>query len=216
MFDSLPASNHRWIHSMIALQVPKTASTAINSILNNRNLIEKHRQLFEQKYLKNSLFRGTFDIRHVTPQMITEQFGDKARGYFSFAVVREPQSRLASAYNFGKSQKMWKTYGLDENISSDEFISWLWNNKERRDILILLEQVNWTHSDFFRPTEIIKFEDLQGGWERMLDKHHIEGLPRILPRLNKSEGSKQIFSKESIDKIRELYSQDYKVHYPNN
>lgn len=215
MFDSLPASNHRWIHSMIALQVPKTASTAINSILNNRNLIEKHRQLFEQKYLKNSLFRGTFDIRHVTPQMITEQFGDKARGYFSFAVVREPQSRLASAYNFGKSQKMWKTYGLDEDITSDEFVSWLYSNRQRKDILILLPQTTWTMSDFFRPTEILLFERLQQDWEAMLDKHHIEGLPRTLPHANKSEGSKQIFSKESIDKIRELYRLDYQCHYPN-
>lgn len=216
MFDVLPTSKHKWIHSMIALQIPKTGSTSLSSILADRNLIQKHKQLFINKFQNHPLYRGTFDVRHAVPAHVYEVFSDKVRGFFSFAVVREPQSRLASAYNFGKSQKMWKTYGLDENISSDEFISWLWNNKERRDILILLEQVNWTHSDFFRPTEIIKFEDLQGGWERMLDKHHIEGLPRALPRLNKSEGSKQIFSKESIDKIRQMYSQDYKVHYPND
>lgn len=215
MFDVLPAAKHRWIHSMIALQIPKTGSTSLSTVIGQRNLIEKHKSLFVNKFQNHPLYRGTFDVRHAIPAHVHEVFSDKVRGFFSFAVVREPQSRLASAYNFGKSQKMWKTYGLDENISSDEFISWLYSNRERRDILILLEQVNWTHSNFFRPTEIIHFEDLQGGWERMLDKHHIEGLPRTLPHANKSEGSKQIFSKESIDKIRELYRLDYQYHYPN-
>ena len=213
MFDALPVSSHRWVHSMIALQIPKTGSTSISSILKDRNLIEKHKNLFEKQYSNHPLFRGVFDVRHVLPNMIMEQFGDKARGYFSFAVVREPFSRTESSFLFGKKNNFGFLYGLKEDCSFEGYINFLFEKWQQnaQNILILKRETEWTHSSYSRPDRILAFENLSADWGKMIDDYHIEGLPAELPRENVSDRKSFNFSwtPELKDRVYKIYEPDF-------
>lgn len=218
MFDTLPIAKHHWIHSLFFLEIPKSASSSLHDLLGGRNLLEKHKGLLYNKFSSHPLFKGHFDTRHATPEMIRSVFSNQVNEFFSFAVIRSPIDRLASSYTFGKENQLWRLYNLPENISADSYVDWLYKSKEegRQDILILLEQVTWTHSNIFRPTEVLRFEDLSKNWNTMLEKYNIEGLPDTIPHLNASKRVKeQIFSKESLSKIKELYSRDFELLYPN-
>lgn len=218
MFDALPTAKRHWIHSLFFLEIPKSASSSLHDLLGPRNLLEKHKGLLHNKFSSHPLFKGHFDTRHATPEMIRSVFSNQVNEFFSFAVSRCPVDRLASSYFFGKENKLWKLYNLPENISADSYVNWLYKSKKegRQDILILLEQVTWTHSNIFRPTEILRFETLSLDWKSMLKKYDIKGLSDTIPHLNASKRVKeQIFSKESLSKIKELYSRDFEFLYPN-
>ena len=210
MFDALPTAKRHWIYSLFFLEIPKSASSSLHDLLGSRNLLEKHKALLHNKFSSHPLFKGHFDTRHATPEMIRSVFSNQVNEFFSFAVIRSPIDRLASSYTFGKENQLWKLYGLPEDIGPDAYVDWLHQSRNRQDILILLPQTIWTNSDIFRPTEIIRFENLQEGWSSMLKKHDIRGFPDKLPHLNASKREeKQIFSDESLSKIREIYKKDY-------
>ncbi len=216
MFDILPSTDQKWIHSMISLQIPKTGSSSINSVLKDRNLIQKHINKFKERFLNTKLFRGVFDPRHALPEQIYQVLGNQVFEYFSFAVVREPAQRLISSFNFGKQNRLWRVYKLPEDITLDGYVDWLWKSRDDKNILILLPQSTWTHSSIFRPTEILKFESLNEDWLKMIDKHNIKDLPKVLPHENKSKKPEnQSFSNQSLKIIQDLYEQDFLNHYPN-
>lgn len=218
MFDALPTAKRHWIYSMFFLEIPKSASSSLHNLLGERNLLEKHKSLLYSKFSSHPLFKGHFDTRHATPEMIRSVFSNQVNEFFSFAVIRSPIDRLASSYTFGKENQLWKLYGLPEDIGPDAYVDWLHRSKKegRHDILILLEQTTWTHSSIFRPTEILKFENLQEGWANLLKKYDIKGISDTIPHLNKSKRVKeQIFSAESIQKIKEIYRTDYELLYPD-
>lgn len=216
MFNALPTAKRHWIYSMIALQIPKTASSSIAKCLSERNLLEKHKGLIHNRFSLDPLYRGVFDTRHLIPQHIYSIFGRQVFDFFSFAVIRNPVERLKSAFFFGKQNDLWKVYGLSPEITPDKFIAWLWESRKRQDILILLEQSTWTKSEIFRPTEIIKFENLNESWRLMIEKHNIEGISKILSHENKSDRpNEQVFSDVSLRIIEELYAKDFSNYYPN-
>lgn len=213
MFDSLPVSNHRWVHSLISLQIPKSGSTSLQSAVGSRNLIEKHKSLFEKRYSNHPLFRGVFDLRHALPEHIISIFGDKARGFFSFAVKREPFSRIESSFLFGKKNNFGFLYGLKEDCSFEDYINFLFEKWQQnaQNILILKKETEWTHSNYFRPDRILAMENLSEDWRKMIDDYHIEGLPTELPRENVSDRKSLNFSwtPELKDKVYKIYEPDF-------
>ncbi len=213
MIDCLPAAKNKWIHSLIFLRIPKTASSSIISCLADRNLVWKHRGLFAQKFQKLPIYRGIFDPTHATPDEIFSVIGKQVFDYFSFAVVREPIQRLISAFFFGKQKKLWPLYNLSGSCSFEEFVDFLCRAKEggRNDILILKQQVDWTHNSVFRPTTIIRYENLNSEWANMLEEHKIEGLPMELPWENRSEKEEISLSKCIKIKIEKMFARDFEL-----
>lgn len=211
MLDRIPQCSHKWIHSLISLQIPKTASSSLSLCLGERNLLYKHRGLFQEKFGKHPLYRGVFDVRHCIPEHVFFVLGKQVYDYFSFAVVRKTVDRIASAYRFGKGKKLWGVYGLAENTSADQFVDWLYQGfkNKRKDVLILLPQTTWTHSPIFRPNVVLKFENLAEEWQKMISDYQISNLPP-LPHENKSSGTVE-FSQESIQKLFDIYSEDTKL-----
>jgi len=213
MFDALPTSKYKWVHSMIALQIPKTGSTSLSSVIGQRNLIQKHKQLFINKFQNHPLYRGTFDTRHAVPAHVYEVFSDKVRGFFSFAVKREPFSRIESAFAFGKKKKFGGLYGLKDDCSFEDFVNFLFERWQQnaQDILILKRETEWTHSSYFHPNRILSFENLSVDWRKMLEDYHIEGLPIELPRENVSDRASINFSwtPELRDKVYKIYEPDF-------
>lgn len=213
VFDALPVCEQKWIHSMFFLSIPKTASTSISSCLGDRNLIHKHRGLIQQRFGKHLLYRGVFDLRHLIPEHLAVIFGRQVLEFFSFCCVRQPIERIVSSYYFGREKKLHSVYGLPENTTLDSYIDWLYANRHRKDILILLPQTTWTHNNVF-PVEILRFENLANSWQSMLEKHQIKGLPP-LPHENKSQHKdwREEISGESLKKVLDFTFEDY-ILYP--
>lgn len=213
MFDALPTAKRHWIYSMIALQIPKTASSSIAKCLSERNLLEKHKGLIHDRFSLDPLYRGVFDLRHLVPSHIFSVFGRQVFDFFSFAVKREPFSRIESAFLFGKRNKLGAIYGLNQDCSFEQFVNFLFEKWEQKaqDILILKRQVEWTHSSIFRPTTILSFENLDNNWAKMLKDYHIDGLPTKLPRENVSDRSSLNVSwtPELKDKVYKIYEPDF-------
>ena len=213
VFDTLPACEKKWVYSMFFLQPPKTATTSISKVLGPRNLVEKHRVLFENKYKNHPLYRGTFDIRHCTPEHLISIFGRQVFEFFSFCCVRQPIERILSSFSFGKAKELWKVYdGLSSNTTLTEYISWLHKNRHRKDILILLPQTTWTHNNVF-PVEILRFENLANSWQSMLEKHQIKGLPPLTHE-NKSQHKdwREEISGENLKKVLDFTQDDAKLY----
>ena len=213
MFDSLPACKQKWIYSMFALQIPKTATTSIQSASGERNLIYKHRGLIAEKFGKHPLYRGVFDPRHLIPQHVLEIFGKQVFEFLSFCVIRDPIQRIISSYFFGREKKLHFAYGLPENTTFDEYIRWLYKNKNDKNILILLPQNTWANNGIF-PVEILRFENLQQEWKNFLQKHQIKGLPETLPWENKTKNKEKMeLSAENLKMLLDFTAED-RILYP--
>ncbi|MGK3946183.1 sulfotransferase family 2 domain-containing protein, partial [Streptomyces caeruleatus] len=83
-----------------------------------------------------------FNVRHALPSEIFRLFSAQVFDYFSFAIVRNPFERIASAWRFGRKMKLHGVYGLSESCSFEQFIDFLYEAWEagRKDILILRNQ----------------------------------------------------------------------------
>lgn len=211
MFSPISTCKSKWIHSLIALQIPKTASTSISRCLGSRNLIEKHRGLFQETFGRNPLYKGVFDLRHCVPEHVFNILGRQVFDYFSFAIVRCPWRRIESAYLFGRKMKLHHVYGLPEDCSFEQFVDFLYESWEtgRGDVLILKSQTCWTHSSAFRPTEVLKLEELEKSWPQMLKDYGIEGLPP-LTKENATDRSQPLpWTKDSRDKVIKMFEPEF-------
>lgn len=209
-FDSLPTCQQKWIWSFFALQIPKCGTTSIQKACGQRNLVEKHRSLIENKYQNHPLYRGVFDMRHALPEHIISIFGRQVFEFFSFCCVRHPIERIISSFYFGREKKLHFAYGLPESTTLDEYIKWLYKNKNNKNILILLPQKTWSHNGIF-PVEILRFEKLQESWKNMLKKYQIKDLPLTLPHENKSQHKdwREEISGENLKMVLDIYEKDF-------
>jgi hypothetical protein len=211
MFSPISTCESKWVYSFIALQIPKTASSSIAKCCGSRNLIQKHRGLFQETFGRNPLYKGVFDVRHVIPEHIFSLIGRQVYDYFSFAIVRNPFHRIESAYLFGRKIKLHGVYGLPEDCSFEQFVDFLYESWEanRQDVLILKPQTTWTHSAVFRPTEILKLEELEKSWPQMLKTYGIRGLPP-LTRENVTDRSQSLpWNKASRSKVIEMFESEF-------
>jgi hypothetical protein len=213
MFDFIQPCEQKWVHSFISLQVPKTASSAINKCCGERNLIQKHRRLFEATFGKHPLYRGVFDVRHCTPEHVVGILGRQVFDYFSFAVVRNPFERLSSAYRFGRKMKLHGVYGLSEDCSFEQFIDFLYGSwiDNRQDVLVLKPQTAWTHSSVFRPKEVLKFENLDKEWPQMLENYGIKGLPPLTKENTTDRSQSPDWNRELVGKVVEMFEKDFEL-----
>jgi hypothetical protein len=192
------------------LQIPKTASSSIQKVCGERNLIHKHRGLIANKFGKQPLYRGIFDTRHLTASDIFSVFNRQVFDYFSFAVVREPVARLISSWKFGQKMKLGYLYGFANGCTFEQYVDFLYEAYQngRRDILILRSQSEWVDSPIFKPTVIIRYEKLQQDWKSMIEEYKISGLPLELPHENVSQEGNVDISAATKKKILDIYQND--------
>ncbi|MBV6513619.1 MAG: hypothetical protein FMNOHCHN_03154 [Ignavibacteriaceae bacterium] len=122
--------------------------------------------------------------------------------------------RILSSFYFGNQNKLNHVYGLRDGTTLSEYVKWLYNNRHRKDILILLPQTTWADNKIF-PVEILRFERLKQDWADLLQKYQIQGLPDFLPHENQSQHKdwREEISGENLKMILD-FTQEDRILYP--
>lgn len=168
-----------------------------------------------------SLCRGLFDtdaVGHMPLHYYQRALGDhKYKHYFKFSFVRNPWDRAYSAYNYllrgGVSKKdlVWReTFSLYSDFN-DFVANWM-DEDNIKLVLHFMPQIFFLKNaqgvvdfDF-----IGRFEDLEDDYAKIQERIGGEALKMI----NKSSSSlsyRDVYTKDSIDKIRQLYARDIDV-----
>lgn len=192
---------------IIFVHIPKTAGNSIAKAYGNQgikmwghNLKVKGYTRFPESCIAINANRFSFISRHFLT---------------SFCIVRNPWARTFSAYNYLQKG------GLSVDDASD-FDKYLSEYEDFNDFVLYGLSNASAHQVHFRPQlfwvasndgvlmvdRVLKLENI----ELELNEFMMEvGIPSVeLPKLNRSENDnyKRAFSKEAIQKVREVYSKD--------
>jgi hypothetical protein len=117
--------------------------------------------------------------------------------YFKFCFVRNPYSRIVSAWKYLKVQKWSK---VSEDTSFKKFVKKSKNNSHVR------PQCHWTHTRMVKNVDFIgRFENLQVDFDTICDKIGIER--QELPHKNKSKHKH--YTEYYDDETREIVAKKY-------
>lgn len=179
----------KWIWSMIFIRIPKNASTSMYSHLGDFNLIKKYENNFNE-LLKNKVYKGWFSPTHAKPNEIAKILGGAVRNYMSFAIVRNPYDRMVSMYRFAVENDLGKIYNLKSDIGFVEFCEILNDKYSNNDksFIATHSQTEWTEG-IFQPNFILKFENLQEDFSKMLDECNIKHISKSIPHENATKRS---------------------------
>ena len=183
-------------HKCIFIHIPKTAGISVN------------------KALFGSQGGGHKDV-----VFYKRAFGPLTyRNYFTFTFVRNPYSRLLSAYTFlkrggfGEKDRRWADQHLLEINCFEQFV-FEWLNKETMYSYIhFIPQVNFVCDINLTPDVdfIGRFESLEADFQIVADRL---GLQVSLPMLNKTSKKswKECYTLASKEKVSKLYRDDFKT-----
>lgn len=167
-----------------------------------------------------SLSRGLFDadsVGHMPLQYYQKALDNsKFKKYFKFTFVRNPWDRAYSAYNYlrqggvSKKDQVWRETFRRYSDFNDFVANWM----DEDNINLVLHFMPQTF--FLKDAQgvvdfdfIGRFESLEKDYDKIREKIGGEALKKI----NQSHSSpyRDIYSKESIDKIRKLYARDIEM-----
>lgn len=138
---------------------------------------------------------------------------EKFERSFKFTFVRNPIDRFVSAYQFlqsggtSKGDKIFKENIIDQYATPDEFVDkWvtsknIWYKEHFVPQYYFLEYEQVICVDF-----IGHFENLAKDFEFIREKAHIKNK---LVHKNKSKGVRPLFNEKSLEKIRNIYKEDF-------
>lgn len=197
---------------IIFYRIPKNASTSIYDHLGNINLIKENESLIEgfgdKRLYKNNLFSST----HLKPDELKIILGPIIERYFSFCVVRNPWDRMVSTYKFSEKYNLHKHYGLDNHPSFSYFCELIEKNANDPFILSAHKQVQWTNGNC-KPKKIIKFENLQEDFSKMIKKQNLSDIVGVLPHENKTEHDhySAYYDAKTKDIVARVFKEDIKA-----
>ncbi len=184
-------------HKCIFIHIPKTAGISISKALfGNRSGGHKSTRFYKQIF-------GVFIFN----------------SYFKFSFVRNPYSRLVSAYNFlmkggfCKKHKKW----VEENISNYEsfhdFVT-MWLNEENiNNISHFRPQFNYVcdKNDKVEIDFIGRFENLEEDFQKVC---RILDIDTELPHINSSNTTqhwKTFYNNETLKIVERVYKKDFDI-----
>lgn len=210
--------------SFVFVHVPKCGGTSICNALAKLCTVldvEVGGTGFGQKIQAPYLERHGLD-KHSTAREIRAILGrDRWLKFTSFAAVREPLSRLQSAYSFLRSWNSESNY-LHDQINqfeslSDFVASDLWQTNPGPD-RIFHPQAHWVaneKADSLIVDHICPVESLDTAVVNLLREIGVKPalLPATLPRLNASRTpvSSDVLPDHLLYKVRSHYAQDYEL-----
>jgi len=193
-------------HQIVFIHVPKCAGSSLVNL-----------KCFQQTPLE------TFGQGHTTIQQVFDNRNDKAKKYLKIAVVRDPVSRILSAYVFLKRGGL-KTLGdlqykrmIDKYMDFEDFVQHLEIDNLTSKIVHLFPMHFFVclNSGKIGVDLIFYFEKLEMlhtylKFNRLIQEHD------CIPCINQSSDPKPLVSSKALDMIKLIYKKDYELFYPNN
>lgn len=184
-------------HECIFVGVPRVASSSVSS----------------------SLF-GNYAGGHTTARQYRRIFGPSFYRYFKFGFVRNPFSRLVSAYSYLKEggHPAWPHDKIFQNRINEAcndfstFVELFVRRPERPDHLLLYPQTYYTSINGRVALDYVGcLERMEEAYAAVKEKLNIKA---VLPRLNKSskdvDGIESAYqSQKTIKAVRKAYSDDF-------
>ena len=131
--------------------------------------------------------------------------------YVSFAVVRNPWDRAVSMYHFAQKYDLGKLYGINTQMSFQEFCELMLRKYEEKDknFIAIHDQCSWLEG-MFEPNFILRFENLNEDFSNMLDICQIKHINKNLPHENSTERKpyKEYYNDQSIKIIEKIFERD--------
>ncbi len=158
------------------------------------------------------------EVFHIPAKVYQKILKDEYNAYFKFAFVRNPLSRIRSAYEFlkrgglqNKDDKMFKEKVINKYPTFEKFvIDWL-NRKNMNEFIHFIPQIYFLSDskDNIIVDFIGKVENINSDFKYVCKKL---GLIKQLKELNKTNYNKsKIISSDVQDKIRMLYKKDHEI-----
>jgi hypothetical protein len=194
---------------LVFYRIPKNASTSIYEHLGFSNLIWRNKEEISSK-VDQRVYKNTFEPSHLKPNELKNLvLGNELRGVFSFCVVRNPWDRAVSMYLHALDNNFKETYKVKEDITFEFFCNF---SKERRNDPYFIgshKQTEWTVGDF-PPTKILRFENLNEDFSRMISEHKIVTVNPKLPHLNKTKHThySDYYNSETKKIISDVFEED--------
>ena len=183
-------------HKFIFIHIPKTAGDSIEREFGAWKLKNKEKCLVGMHKILNK------PIHHFTIDELKKHdlISNNSFDYFKFCFVRNPYSRIVSAWKYLKKQSWTK---VSEDMSLKKFILQFQNYCHVR------PQYNWTHTNEMKVVDFIgRFENLQQDFDFVCNKI---GIPqRELPHKNKTKHKHytEYYDDETRRIVAEKYSKD--------
>lgn len=200
-----------WILHLVFYRIPKNASTSMMNHLGNLNLIKKNEEKFSQ-LADQKIYKKFFDPTHAKPDEAYKILGQQLRNYFSFCIIRNPWDRVVSMYYFTKKYNIYQVYGYEQDMKFEEFCNNLLERKNDDLFLPTHKQVEWTKG-IYPPKEILKFENLQNDFLKMLQQYNIQHISPVIPHHNstKHKSYKEIYTPETKKIVTNIFEEDIDV-----
>jgi hypothetical protein len=206
---------------LIHIHIPKTAGTAIESFFHSiGDMVWGLDSWLGEKYVGERWY----EFQHLTISEFFSFTGEEFLHFGSFAVVRNPYSRLISEFLWRRQLKQRPDSTLIHFDSFDDFIraipsdidsnwqSYL-NSADKR------ESNLWIH---LRPQhhyicgedgkqivrEILQFERLKPEFDRLLDRY---GLSTDSIRTPEEKSLERFFDRGLFDQVNEIYARDFEL-----
>ncbi len=181
-------------HKCIFVHIPKNAGSSVLALFGDNNG-RKHAKWYDF-YESNDYF---------------------FERYVKFAIVREPLSRLKSAYNYSiqggnqsSSDLKLKEYIEERSSDFDSFVVNVFSSDFIMEQPLFYPQYLFVFDREFncKVDELLKYESLQQDWQKFSKKYIF---PENLPWENSSQKVKKkvSVSAQSVRKVKEIYHKDF-------
>lgn len=194
---------------IVFYRIPKNASTSIYDHLGKFNLIHSNRDQILEK-ADQRIYRDTFDTSHLKPDEFMDLvLGENLRNYFSFCVVRNPWDRAVSMYLHALDNNFKETYDIKQNVDFDFFCNYFKDRVDDPYFIGTHKQTDWTIGKY-PPKQILRFENLNNEFAKMVENRMIITVGKVLPHKNKTRHGhySQYYNAETKKIISDIYEKD--------
>ncbi len=192
--------NHEY--KCIFVEVPKTGSTSIRSIIGSPEKPHLNIKEIKEKFFHEYDLNTTNVFTHFLKRKKVEL---KWKKYFKFGFVRNPWARVVSLYLRKEGIQMSK------EMSFPEFVHWIQNSSDTSiHPSKHKNQLDWFLSDNqeLEVDFIGKFENINKDWQFISNKL---GITNILPHENKNMIKKKHYTEYYTNELRDIIADKFRV-----
>lgn len=178
--------NKPFVHTIVLFRNPKSASSSLFKAIGPKNLFWREKKVLDKVLGGQKKYNGVFDTSHLTPAEAFSIFGRGICNLFSVCCVRNPYERQVSQWNFSRGKNWGKMYGLPDDGTFEEYCEILYKKRRDKNFWPAILQTEYSHGAV--PIKyLIRFENLQKDWRRLIKDFEIKDLPESLPWENKTQ-----------------------------